>query len=244
MQRLRGNGISMIFQEPMTALNPVLRIGQQIDEVIALHDPAVLSRQAIRNRSLELLQTVGIANGPGVCDMYPHDLSGGMRQRVMIAMALACEPRLIIADEPTTALDVTIQAQILALLKALKDKLGCAVMLITHDLGVVAGMADLVVVMYAGKVVEQGTAEEIFYHAAHPYTVGLMASKPVIGRRADKLYAIGGSVPDPSARPAWCYFKDRCDRAGECCRGDYPEMVRLSPTHLVSCHRTGEVANG
>lgn len=246
MQKLRGNGISMIFQEPMTALNPVLRIGQQLDEVIALHDPDRKTRQAIRGRSLELLETVGIANGKGICNMYPHDLSGGMRQRVMIAMALACKPRLIIADEPTTALDVTIQAQILALLKELKEKMGCAVMLITHDLGVVAGMADLVVVMYAGAVVEQGTVEEIFYHPAHPYTLGLMASKPVIGKKTEKLYAIGGSVPDPMARPDYCYFKDRCERQGACCGGDYPEMVSLSPTHKVSCHlvRPGEVENG
>ena len=236
MRRIRGNVISMIFQEPMTALDPVLTIGRQIDEVIMLHDKTRTTRQQVRRRTLELLELVGIANGPWVYKAYPHDLSGGMRQRVMIAMALACDPRLIIADEPTTALDVTIQAQILQLLKQLKEKLGSAVLLITHDLGVVAGMADFVVVMYAGRVVEQGTVEEIFYTPAHPYTLGLMASKPVVGKPVDKLYSIPGSVPDPHGLPAHCYFRERCHRAGACCQGDYPEFIHLSPTHKVSCH--------
>ena len=181
MQKLRGNAISMIFQEPMTSLNPVFRIGDQVDEVIELHDGEGKSKEEIKARTIEALKMVGIANSEGVYSMFPHELSGGMRQRVMIAMALACNPRIIIADEPTTALDVTIQAQILDLLRDLKDKINSSIMLITHDLGVIAEMADYVVVMYAGRVVEKGTAEDIFYHPAHPYTIGLMASKPVVG---------------------------------------------------------------
>ena len=235
MERLRGNVISMIFQEPMTALNPVLRIGAQIDEVIRLHDESRKTRQEVRQRTLELLHTAGIPNAPGVYRMYPHNLSGGMRQRVCIAMALACSPRLIIADEPTTALDVTVQAQILALLRQLKEQTGSAILLITHDLGVVAGMADLVVVMYAGRVVEQGTVEDIFYRPAHPYTIGLMASKPVVGKTVDSLYAIPGRVPNPIELPEGCYFYDRCDRGCDQC-GSYPETVQLSPTHFVSCY--------
>ena len=238
MQQLRGNVISMIFQEPMTALNPVFRIGQQIDEVIELHDSRFQNAQQVKNRTLELLVLVGIANARGVYRMYPHELSGGMRQRVMIAMALACNPRLIIADEPTTALDVTIQAQILDLLKSLKEKVGSSIMLITHDLGVVAGMADYVVVMYAGRVVEQGTAEEVFHHPAHPYTIGLMASKPVVGKRVDKLYSIPGKVPNPVDMPNYCYFRDRCEHSFEDCKGDYPCQISLSDTHKVSCYRS------
>ena len=237
MQKLRGNVISMIFQEPMTALNPVFRIGQQIQEVIRLHDPRFRTQEDVEQRTRELLETVGIANAAGVSRMYPHQLSGGMRQRVMIAIALACNPRLIIADEPTTALDVTIQAQILELLRSLKDKTGASVMLITHDLGVVAGIADYVVVMYAGKVVEQGTVREIFQTPAHPYTLGLMASKPVVGKPMDRLYSIPGKVPDPVNLPAWCYFRDRCEHAFEDCDGEYPCQLQLSPTHTVSCYR-------
>ena len=233
MRTLRGGVISMIFQEPMTALNPVLRIGQQVGEAVALHTR--LDKTGVKKRVLALLEQVGIANAQGVYNMYPHSLSGGMRQRVVIAMALASNPRLIIADEPTTALDVTIQAQILELLKDIKEKTGCAILLITHDLGVVAGMADFVVVMYAGRVVEQGTAEEIFYHPAHPYTIGLMAAKPVVGKRADRLYSIPGKVPNPVDMPDFCYFRDRCDRNMEHCQGKYPEMISLSPTHKVSC---------
>lgn len=243
MQKLRGAAVSMIFQEPMTALNPVLRIGQQVAEVIELHDDRYRGKEAIKNRVMELLELVGIANSRGVYAMYPHELSGGMRQRVMIAMALACNPRLIIADEPTTALDVTIQAQILELLKSLKDKLGSAIMLITHDLGVVAGMADFVVVMYAGRVVEKGTAEEIFYHPAHPYTIGLMASKPVVGKKVDKLYSIPGKVPNPVDMPNYCYFKDRCELGCDDCGGEYPVEISLSPTHKVSCYRKFEEKN-
>ncbi|HOD93805.1 MAG TPA: ABC transporter ATP-binding protein, partial [Clostridia bacterium] len=177
MQKIRGNMISMIFQEPMTSLNPVFRIGMQVDEVITLHNPE-MTKEDIKKRTIEMLDLVGIANPQGVYKMYPHELSGGMRQRVMIAMALACNPSLIIADEPTTALDVTIQAQILDLLRTLKDKINSSIMLITHDLGVIAEMADMVVVMYAGKVVEKGSADDIFKNAKHPYTIGLMESKP------------------------------------------------------------------
>ena len=237
MQTLRGNYISMIFQEPMTSLNPVFRIGDQIDEVIALHDGEGKSRNDIKKRTIAMLEMVGIANSEGVYNMFPHELSGGMRQRVMIAMALACNPRLNIADEPTTALDVTIQAQILDLLRNLKDKINSSIMLITHDLGVIAEMADYVVVMYAGRIVEKGTAEEIFAHPAHPYTIGLMASKPVVGRHVKQLYSIPGKVPNPINMPDYCYFRDRCEMKMPVCDGEYPCEISLSPTHKVSCYR-------
>ena len=237
MQHLRGNYISMIFQEPMTALNPVFRIGDQVDEVLALHNEKGHDEAQIKARTIELLEMVGIANSEGVYKMFPHELSGGMRQRVMIAMALACSPKLIIADEPTTALDVTIQAQILDLLRNLKDQINSSIMFITHDLGVIAEMADYVVVMYAGRIVEQGTAEEIFSHPAHPYTIGLMASKPVVGRQVEKLYSIPGKVPNPINMPNYCYFKDRCEMCVNGCEGDYPCEVSISPTHRVSCYR-------
>ena len=209
MEQIRGNQVSMIFQEPMTSLNPVFRIGAQVDEVIKLHNPT-WTKQQVKARTIEMLEMVGIANSEGVYKMYPHELSGGMRQRVMISIALACNPRLIIADEPTTALDVTIQAQILDLLRGLKDKINSSIMLITHDLGVIAEMADYVVVMYAGRIVEKGTAQEIFSNPSHPYTIGLMASKPVINRRVDRLYSIPGKVPNPIDMPDYCYFRDRC----------------------------------
>ena len=237
MQGLRGNYISMIFQEPMTSLNPVFRIGAQIDEVIALHEGEGKTKEDIKKRTIEMLETVGIANSNGVYEMYPHELSGGMRQRVMIAMALACNPKIIIADEPTTALDVTIQAQILDLLRNLKDRINSSIMLITHDLGVIAEMADYVVVMYAGRVVEKGTVEEIFAHPSPPYTIGLMASKPVVGKKVDRLYSIPGKVPNPVDMPDYCYFKDRCEMQLPCCSGEYPCEISLSPTHKVSCYR-------
>lgn len=239
MEKLRGNEISMIFQEPMTSLNPVFRIGEQIDEIIMLHNPQ-MPFEAVKRRTLDMITLVGIADAERVYRRYPHELSGGMRQRICIAMALACNPKLIIADEPTTALDVTIQAQILDLLRNLKDKINSSIMLITHDLGVIAEMADYVVVMYAGKVIEKGTAEDIFYHPAHPYTVGLMESKPVVNVAKDRLYSIPGSVPNPVNMPDYCYFRDRCNRAESRCSGPYPCEVRLSDTHVVSCHLYGK----
>lgn len=237
MQKLRGNYMSMIFQEPMTSLNPVFRIGEQVEEVIELHDGEGKSKEEIKARTIELLEMVGIANSEGVYKMYPHELSGGMRQRVMIAMALACNPKVIIADEPTTALDVTIQAQILDLLRNLKNKINSSIMLITHDLGVIAEMADYVVVMYAGRVVEKGTVQEIFANPSHPYTIGLMASKPVIGKKVDKLYSIPGKVPNPVNMPDYCYFRDRCEMRCPECDGKYPCEISLSETHKVSCYR-------
>ena len=237
MQKLRGNYVSMIFQEPMTALNPVFRIGEQIEEVLKLHDDDHRTEEQFKARTIELLEMVGIANSEGVYRMYPHELSGGMRQRVVIAMALACNPRIIIADEPTTALDVTIQAQILDLLRQLKNQTNASIMFITHDLGVIAEMADYVVVMYAGRVVEKGTAEDIFYHPAHPYTIGLMNSKPVVGKKVDELYSIPGKVPNPINMPKYCYFRDRCEMCVEQCRGEYPKEIQISDTHFVSCYR-------
>ena len=234
MMKIRGNRVSMIFQEPMTSLNPVFRCGYQIDEVLKLHNPD-MPKEEVKKRSIEMLKLVGIANSEGVYNMFPHELSGGMRQRVMIAMALACSPGLIIADEPTTALDVTIQAQILDLLKDLKDKINSSIMLITHDLGVIASMADYVVVMYAGRVVEKGTTEDIFHHPCHPYTIGLMKSKPVVGKKVDSLYNIPGSVPNPVNMPDYCYFRDRCEQCVDKCHGVYPPEIRLSDTHVVSC---------
>ena len=236
MQTLRGNEMSMIFQEPMTSLNPVFRIGEQVDEIVALHNPS-MSKEDVKHRTIEMLELVGIANSEGVYRMYPHELSGGMRQRICIAIGLACSPRLIIADEPTTALDVTIQAQILDLMRSLKDKINSSIMLITHDLGVIAEMADYVVVMYAGRVVEKGTAQEIFKTPSHPYTIGLMRSKPVVGKQVDRLYSIPGKVPNPINMPDYCYFKDRCELSCDKCNGSYPGVVKLSPTHEVSCYR-------
>ena len=237
MQKIRGNIVSMIFQEPMTALNPVFRIGEQIEEVLELHNVDHMTEHQMKERTIELLEMVGIANSEGVYKMFPHELSGGMRQRVVIAMALACNPRVIIADEPTTALDVTIQAQILDLLRNLKDKINSSIMFITHDLGVIAEMADFVVVMYAGRIIERGTAQEIFHHPAHPYTIGLMASKPVVGKDVEKLYSIPGKVPNPINMPNYCYFKDRCEMCVKGCEGAYPKEIKLSETHSVSCYR-------
>ena len=235
MEKIRGSKISMIFQEPMTSLNPVFKAGDQIDEVIMLHNPEMTEEQ-VKQQTLAMIDLVGIANNTGVYEMYPHELSGGMRQRIMIAMALACNPKLIIADEPTTALDVTIQAQILDLLRNLKDKINSSIMLITHDLGVIAEMADFVVVMYAGRIVEKGTALEVFHNPLHPYTVGLMASKPVVNRSVERLYSIPGNVPNPINMPNYCYFKDRCERRMPVCDGAYPEEVYLTETHMVTCY--------
>ena len=236
MQKIRGNEMSMIFQEPMTSLNPVFRIGEQVDEITMIHTPG-LSKEQVKAKTIEMLEMVGIANSEGVYRMYPHELSGGMRQRVCIAIGLACNPKLIIADEPTTALDVTIQAQILDLMRNLKEKINSSIMLITHDLGVIAEMADYVVVMYAGRVVEKGTAREIFKTPSHPYTIGLMRSKPVVGKQVDKLYSIPGKVPNPIDMPDYCYFRDRCELKCQKCNGHYPKVIKLSPTHEVSCYR-------
>jgi peptide/nickel transport system ATP-binding protein len=235
MLEIRGKEISMIFQEPMTSLNPVFKIGEQMDEVVLLHVDGATPESA-KARSIEMLNLVGIADVEKIYNNYPHELSGGMRQRVMIAMALACDPRLIIADEPTTALDVTIQAQILELLQNVKDKINGSIMLITHDLGVIAEMADLVVVMYAGRIIEKGTVHEIFKNPKHPYTIGLMKSKPSGDTQDDRLYSIKGQVPNPINMPDYCYFCNRCDHAMKICSEEYPELVEFSPTHMAACH--------
>lgn len=236
MYKVRGKDITMIFQEPMTSLNPVFTIGNQLDEVSFTHEPNITKEDA-KARSIELLKKVGIAMPEHVYKSYPHELSGGMRQRVMIAMALIGNPKLIIADEPTTALDVTIQAQILELLKELQREQGCSIMLITHDLGVIAEMADEVVVMYAGRVIEKGTARDIFLNPLHPYTIGLQKSKPLITSDSRKpLYSIPGQVPNPINLPNACYFKNRCNKCVEKCNGDYPAEIKVSDTHYVSCY--------
>lgn len=235
MLDIRGKEIAMIFQEPMTSLNPIFTIGYQLDETTLLHIDGA-TKESAKARSIEMLDLVGIARAAEVYDSYPHELSGGMRQRVMIAMALSCNPNLIIADEPTTALDVTIQAQILELLRDIKTKINSSIMLITHDLGVVAEMCDYVVVMYAGRIVEKGTAEEVFLHPSHPYTIGLMKSKPVVNKKIDRLYSIPGQVPNPIKMPNYCYFRDRCEKRMKKCAGDYPELFQLSPTHFAACY--------
>ncbi len=237
--QLRGKQMAMIFQEPMTSLNPVFTIGEQLDEVTLIHTPNATKAQA-KERSEEMLRLVGIIP-ENVYSRFPHELSGGMRQRVMIAMALAAEPRLIIADEPTTALDVTIQAQILELLQSIKNKIDGSILLITHDLGVIAEMADYVVVMYAGKVIERGTVYEIFQDPRHPYTIGLQKSKPTMTLDdSTELYNIPGNVPNPINMPDHCYFKERCAKCVSKCGGDYPGMIQISPTHYVACHLYGE----
>lgn len=242
IHRIRGKQIAMIFQEPMTSLNPVFTIGQQLDEVTLLHVPGATKEMA-KAKSEEMLRLVGIIP-ENVYKAFPHELSGGMRQRVMIAMALAAEPRLIIADEPTTALDVTIQAQILDLLQDIKDKIDGSILLITHDLGVIAEMADYVVVMYAGKVIEKGTVYEIFQDPKHPYTIGLQKSKPTMSLDdSTELYNIPGNVPNPINMPAHCYFKERCAKCTAKCSGEYPGMVQVSPTHFVACHLYDEENN-
>ena len=242
IHRIRGKQIAMIFQEPMTSLNPIFTIGEQLDEVTFIHTPGATKEMA-KARSLEMLELVGIAMPERVYNAFPHELSGGMRQRVMISMALACDPRLIIADEPTTALDVTIQAQILDLLRDLKDRIDGSIMLITHDLGIIAEMADYVVVMYAGRVIEQGTVQEIFHNPMHPYTIGLQKSKPTMRSDSDTLFNIPGNVPNPVNMPKHCFFKERCSMCNGKCAGDYPCMVQVSPTHFVACHLYGEEEN-
>lgn len=238
MHKIRGRQMAMVFQEPMTSLNPVFTIGNQLDEVTLLHVPGA-TKELAKSRSIEMLNLVGIAMPERVYASFPHELSGGMRQRVMIAMALAGEPRLIIADEPTTALDVTIQAQVLDLFNELKTKINSSILLITHDLGVIAEMADYVVVMYAGRIIEQGTASEIFHHPCHPYTQGLQKSKPTM-KSTGQLFNIPGNVPNPVDMPNNCYFKERCSQCIGKCSGDYPGMVQVSPTHYVACHLYSE----
>ncbi|MDR2481114.1 MAG: ABC transporter ATP-binding protein [Spirochaetaceae bacterium] len=240
MDAIRGREISMIFQEPMTTLNPVFTIGKQLDEVLKYHNTEKYSTKEITKRSLDMLNTVEIANAKTVYRMYPHEISGGMRQRVVIAMALICGPKLIIADEPTTALDVTIQAQILDLMRSLKQKTSAAIMLITHDLGVIAEIADYVVVMYAGRVVEQGEVHEIFHNPCHPYTIGLMRSRPD-NTSGERLYSIPGNVPNPVNLPDHCFFRNRCEKSVKACAGKYPPFFMVSPTQKSACYlQTGK----
>ncbi len=232
---LRGDEISMIFQEPMTSLNPIFTIGMQLEEIFIYHKPEI-NKNDRKNTVIDLLKLVGISRPEQIYKSYPHELSGGMRQRVVIAMALALNPKFIIADEPTTALDVTIQAQILELLKDLKEKINASVMLITHDLGVVATMADYVVVIYSGRVVEKGNVEEIFKNPRHPYTIGLLKSRPNLENNEDKLYSIPGAVPNPINRPEGCFFKNRCEKCHDICKTNYPKETNITDSHIVNCH--------
>jgi len=236
MRKIRGNEISMIFQEPMTSLNPVFTVGNQIGEAIQLHQG--LGKRETRKKTIEMLRLVKIADPESRVDSYPHQLSGGMRQRVMIAMALSCNPSLLIADEPTTALDVTIQAQILELIKELQQKIGgMALLLITHDLGVVAEQADDVAIMYAGKIVERSSTRAIFSRPFHPYTVGLLNSLPGIGGlKKKRLDAIPGMVPSPLNLPSGCRFRDRCPRAQEVCAQTEPPLEEKEPGHAAACY--------
>lgn len=236
MCRIRGKDISMIFQEPMTSLNPVFTVGYQIEEVFYLNNPEATKEEA-KQKAIDMLALVGIPMPETIVNYYPHQLSGGMRQRVMIAIALTGNPKLIIADEPTTALDVTIQSQILKLLKKVQADCGASVMLITHDLGVVAEMADYVVVMYAGKIVEKGTVYEIFDNPMHPYTIGIQKAKPSLASDASsELYSIPGNVPNPINIPDECLFKGRCNRRCGKCEGKYPKEIKITETHSVFCH--------
>ncbi|WP_305043810.1 ABC transporter ATP-binding protein [Geoalkalibacter sp.] len=236
MRRVRGNRISMIFQEPMTSLNPVFRIGEQIGEVLRLHKG--LERRAALDAAADLLHRVGIAAPRQRLFDYPHNLSGGMRQRVMIAMALACDPQLLIADEPTTALDVTIQAQIMELLRGLKEERQMATLLITHDLGIVAQAADQVAIMYAGLVMERAEVARVYADPRHPYTQGLLACVPRLGEKKTRLAPIGGQVPDPRKQSEGCPFLERCPVAFAPCRGELPPLREVAPGHQVRCWRS------
>jgi oligopeptide/dipeptide ABC transporter ATP-binding protein len=235
MRSIRGNEISMIFQEPMTSLNPVMTVGDQIAETVRVHQGA--GRRAARARAIEMLRLVKIPEPNKRVDSYPHEFSGGQRQRVMIAMALACTPKLLIADEPTTALDVTIQAQILELIAELQQQLGMAVLLITHDLGIVAEQADAVAVMYAGKIVERAAPARLFWRAMHPYTIGLLNSMPGRAPPKTRLEAIPGMVPSPLDWPSGCHFRDRCPRADATCAQAEPPLVEIEPGHHVACFK-------
>ncbi|NMM62890.1 ABC transporter ATP-binding protein [Clostridium sp. P21] len=239
MMKIRGNQISVIFQEPMTSLNPVFTVGEQISEAIILHRN--VDEKEARKQSIESLKLVGIPRADEIVDSYPHELSGGMRQRAMIAMAVSCNPKLLIADEPTTALDVTIQAQILDLMRELKKKLKTSIMLITHDLGVVAEMADYIVVMYAGKIVEETSVLELYKNPLHPYTIGLLNSKPAIYKESDRLYSIPGQVPNPLNMPTGCYFNPRCSKCTDKCVQSQPALVEVEPGHKIACWNYKEV---
>lgn len=233
MRQIRGNEIAMIFQEPMTSLNPVFTIGEQLTEPILLHKG--VTKKEAKKRAIDLIELVGIPRAAQIFDAYPHELSGGMRQRIMIAIALSCDPKLLIADEPTTALDVTIQAQILDLMRNIKKEFNTAIMMITHDLGVVAEMADHVVVMYAGKVIEEAPVLELFKNPKHPYTQGLLKAKPVINERMERLYTIPGQVPNPVELGENCYFNDRCEHCMSICTDKQPQLKVYDNKHKAAC---------
>ncbi len=239
MERIRGNEISMVFQEPMTSLNPVFTIGNQIKEAIMLHQKK--GSAEARGLTIRILEKVGIPSPEVRINDYPHQMSGGMKQRVMIAMALSCNPEILIADEPTTALDVTIQAQILELMQSLQDEFGMSILMVTHDLGLVASMASHVAIMYASRVVEYGPVLEIFDNPRHPYTLGLFTSIPVIGRRSDSLYVIPGDVPDPLAFPEGCKFRPRCIFAKAICRKHEPLLKEMNRAHKTACHFSRDI---
>ncbi|MEH2958923.1 ABC transporter ATP-binding protein [Candidatus Merdisoma sp. JLR.KK006] len=242
MMAIRGNKISMIFQEPMTSLNPLLTVGEQIMEPLIQHQG--LKRKEARAEAIRMLKEVGIPSPEKRVDVYPNAMSGGMRQRVMIAMALCCNPRVLIADEPTTALDVTIQAQILDLIKKLRDELGTSILMISHDLGVIAELCDRAVVMYCGKVIEYGTVHEIFKNPQHPYTRGLLKAIPKLSDNQEELHNICGSVPNLRELPKGCSFAERCDECEACCKEGVPDETFVSEGHMVRCFKSGGIKNG
>mgnify|MGYP002595384548 FL=1 len=239
LRKICGNDISMIFQEPMTSLNPVLKVGRQVRETLLVHNPT-MSKAEAKQRVVEMFQRVGIPEAEKRYDCYPHELSGGMRQRVMIAMAMVCKPKLLIADEPTTALDVTIEAQILRLMKELRDETGMSVLIITHNMGVVAEICDYVYVMYAGKIMEQAETFELFDHTMHPYTKGLLDSIPRIGQNAERLHTIPGVVPNLLHLSQGCPFSNRCEYATDQCRTGKAQLHPVAPDHQVRCFRCEE----